>query len=273
MRTLWPAALCLILAGPSGLRADSLGEAAKREQDRRQKLEDSGSTPSRVISQDDLPPSEKPPADPGVGMPTSDAASVRRPVTFIGGPSAPPSSQDPSSWAAHRRALESDIGSAERALEAARARPARYYVRQGERIPLDDNPQKVEAAQSRLEAARRALVAFEDDARRRGIPPGWLRGQIEARGANEAQWRQRAAAARAEILSAQHAYEAAQKDTIWTGGTLYGGGDQADKLAKAMEAAKGKQDDAKRRLDTATQALTDLEEQARRSGIPPGWVR
>jgi hypothetical protein len=282
MKTLWPAALCLILAGPSLLRGDSLGEAAKREQDRRKKLEDSGSTPSRVISQDDLPPSEKKAAGPGA--PTSETESARRPVTFIGGPMGSAGGDDPSSWATRRRALEADVQTAERELEEAKSRQARYYVRMGERIPLDNNPQKLQAAQARLEAARQALVALEEDARRRGIPPGWLRGQVEShgndgalepevRGTSEAQWRQRANAARSDLASAQRAYEAAQKETVWSGGTLYNDDVRGEALARAMGTVKRKQDEAKRRLDTATQTLADLEEEARRSGIPPGWVR
>jgi hypothetical protein len=245
----WMAALCLVLGASAWSGADSLGDAARREQERRKKMEDGGKAPSRVLTEDDLPAKARPPVEATTAPPAADAA-VRRPLPFIGAPGHARPGDDPASWAARRRELEADVRKAEADLAAA-------------------SDQKRQEALAVRDGARRALSAFEEDARRQGIPSGWRRlppasepreaasvpATGEARSAQELEWRRRSAALRAAVEAAQWEYDSTRKPSVWSNGT------------------RTKQDEAKARLAAARQARADLEEEARRTGIPPVWLR
>jgi hypothetical protein len=268
--------------------ADSLGDAARREEERRKKVEEKGGAPSHVISQEELAANKGRTSTDGAG-----GAAVSSPSTSA--PRSPGSARgkspqaDSSMWAARAAALEAEVQAAEHELDAAKSIPAVYDARFAYdpryRIRTDPGEAKVRAAQARLDAARLAREAFEDDARRQSIPPGWLRGQPgpaadpgpEARvqATDEPLWRQRMAAARAEVESAQWEYDSTMKQGVVPriGGVATDTAEGMERYRAALERIQKNQESAKARLAAVQQALADLEEEARRSGTPPGWLR
>lgn len=108
-------------------------------------------------------------------------------------------------------------------------------------------------------------------------PPGETHGT--ARG--EAHWRGRAtslssalAAAEQRVKRAQEEYDAARKgniqplpiDAVSQVPPIAQVNPEADRLQKELEAAKAG-------LTQAQKAVADLEEEARKAGVPPGWLR
>jgi hypothetical protein len=79
---------------------------------------------------------------------------------------------------------------------------------------------------------------------------------------NEAGWRSRAAAAREELAKAEAAVAALQTE----GGTI---GNSMYERARRRAAT----DIAEKRVARARQRLGALEDEARRAGVPPGWLR
>jgi hypothetical protein len=266
--------------------ADSLGAVAKREEERRQKIEGKGGAPSRVISEDELAASRGRTATEGASRAPAASTSAPAPSASAGGRSL---QTDASRWAARAAALEAEVQAATRELDAAKSIPAVYDARYAYdpryRIRTDPGEARVRAAQARLGAARGALEAFEDDARRQSIPPGWLRGQsgpatepgpeAQAQTTDEPVWRQRMAAARAEVESAQWEYDSTMKQGVvpGIGGFATDTAAGMERYRAALERIQKKQEGAQERLAAAQQALADLADEARRSGAPPGWLR
>lgn len=87
----------------------------------------------------------------------------------------------------------------------------------------------------------------------------------------EAAWRQRAADARAQIELWQKRYEYWSELHLAPGD--YFVDDDGQKLVGSAESLQQIIGRAKAQLDAAKQALVDLEEQARRQNVPPGWLR
>jgi hypothetical protein len=92
-----------------------------------------------------------------------------------------------------------------------------------------------------------------------------------AGGQSEASWRQRVAEARRRIEDARKEHE------YWSGYTMVPGEilvDEKDRpVITTIEQLQGKTAEAKRAVEAAEKALANLEEEARRSGVPPGWLR
>lgn len=208
---------CLLLAlmsGGAAAAAQSLGELAQKEKERRAKIEQakpSGGAP-KVITQEDLDSyaAQRPAASESAseGAATAQEAmgsATRSPSESARGPSRSSESADDSderarlekSWRARSEQARSAVTSAEHELEAAQ------YDRNGlgtgpqsggvwqdgtgriRRMGGEDPGQwtkranaadaRLARARSRLEQAKQGLEQFEEEARRAGIPPGWLR--------------------------------------------------------------------------------------------------
>jgi hypothetical protein len=187
-----------VLAVAPCLRAESLGDVAKREEERRKKIEASGKGASQVIKETELWQTKGKLANEGGSAPAAAADS--------------PSVSSTSSLASRK----------------------------------------------------------SDTSRSNSSPAGSNSGSSD-----EQAWRQRAASARQELAAAQSAYDQAMKEQLGPGAWLDHQDDDANQraLMAAMQELKAKQDAAKQRLDKAKAALDNLEEDARRAGALPGWIR
>jgi hypothetical protein len=92
-----------------------------------------------------------------------------------------------------------------------------------------------------------------------------------AGGRTEAAWR-------ARIAEAHRRIEAARKELeYWSGYTMVPGEilvDEKDRpVITTIEQLQGKTAGARKAVGTAEKALADLEEEARKAGVPPGWLR
>lgn len=92
-----------------------------------------------------------------------------------------------------------------------------------------------------------------------------------ARRASEAQWRSRAALARQRVADWQERYDYWSKQYLAPG--EYFVDEDGQKLVGSAENLQKLIARAKARLDEAKKALEDLEAQARRENVPPGWLR
>jgi len=188
MRLIAAAVVALLAASP--LAAQSLADAARREKERREKAHKSAQ-PAKSYSEADL----KAPKG------TTATEGAQPPGGEMGGTThyEPPAKGSPEGeaisdggeegWRARAEAQRKAVGEAAaglRDLEANLERvrldrepaaanimdPQREQKRQAEIFRLQDEIGKARAA---LEKARQEQAAFEEAARRAGIPPGWIR--------------------------------------------------------------------------------------------------
>lgn len=168
MRRLAPLSLLLAMAGGPVL-AQSLGEVAARSNRERK------GTVRKVYTNDDLQNVQSAPDRP-VAAPTEPA------------PAQPPSTMDPSQrWRRDARTRREAISKAEASIAAVQARLDALLVDREPVNVLDPNRlqtleadrakarQELDAAKEELAKARQALEDLEEEARKKGIPPGWLR--------------------------------------------------------------------------------------------------
>ena len=169
MRLVWVLVAVLV---PTWAGADSLGDAAKREKDRRQKNKDEGVV-ARVVCDDELKetrgqlaaPMAKAAPDADAGTET-DSAPPRREETSTYR-SRRVTIDDEPMWRARIAAARSSVQSAER-----REKEAAASCR-GSRCPL--LRQKAESAKQQAQSSRNALQELERQARLANVPPGWMR--------------------------------------------------------------------------------------------------
>ncbi len=135
--------------------------------------------------------------------------------------------------------------------------------------------------QSLAEAARKARERREKNAKEgvktkvytqedvQKAPP--LRLVRPWAGESETAWRGRFAEARRRAESARKEYD------FWNGYTMVPGEilvDEKDRpVITSIGQLQGKTAAAKRALEAAEKALGNLEEDARKAGVPPGWLR
>jgi hypothetical protein len=192
-RRTWAFALGLLLVA-GGASGQSLAEAAKREKERRAK---SGPTGPAFTDEDlkrdgdaagstsgEAGDSEGRPAGEGTGGDSSVGAKSFTPKAGVG-------AGDEASWRRRARARRDAVAAAEARVARAQAAddpPQGGGIRQP--LPIDAMKQvprstatsdqrsgdtNLEAANAELARARKALEGLEDEARRKGVLPGWLR--------------------------------------------------------------------------------------------------
>ena len=172
MRRAWIAGL-LLVGCTGGLSAQSLGDAAAREKRRRETIDKQRKEAPKVFTDEDLR------RHAGDGR----ASGSRPEPTASASPPEQPESED---WAAPKRrlaeTLKPQLQACEVGLETAKQRLADAEAHWAfvDRYPY--NNFSLDEARSRLEAARKAVArahetcdAIEEQARRAGVPPGWIR--------------------------------------------------------------------------------------------------
>lgn len=168
----------IVLAAAVALPAasQSLGEAARREKERRAQVK----KPAKVVTEADLKPGE-PTEEPAESLPPVDTTSPDAVASRGGSP-------QEATWRQKARQAHEAVSQAEQRVKDAEARL--------EALRLDMDPTKgaldasrlqrleaerqaaqqdVEQARAQLQQAKQALETLEEEARRNSIPPGWLR--------------------------------------------------------------------------------------------------
>jgi hypothetical protein len=87
----------------------------------------------------------------------------------------------------------------------------------------------------------------------------------------EAEWRGRVSEARERLSSARERYEYLAHLHLTPG--EYYVDENGNPVIGSLEELRQLVSEAKEELDAASQALDDLKEQARRAGVPAGWLR
>lgn len=170
----------LVTAVASPLAAQSLGEVAARTSKERK------GAPAKVYTNDDLDAARSAPEGKGtVSTPGAPAPSATPPSANA--PSPAPTMDPAERW---RRDAKQRRDAITRAEAKAAALQAKIDALMLDRDPVnvtDPNRlqtleavkakamQDLETAKTELSEARQALEALEEDARKNGVPPGWLR--------------------------------------------------------------------------------------------------
>ena len=175
------AAALIFCAAP--VFAQSLADVAKKEEDRRKKIPE----PAKVYTNKDLgtapaPSTPSPAAVPAVPAPaaTDDAAKAKEQEAKDKEPA-----KDQKYWAGRIKALRDELGRNETYAEAMQTRlnslQADFVNRDdpAQRALIERDRQKVAAELNRLKQSitdgKKAITDLEEEARRAGVPPGWLR--------------------------------------------------------------------------------------------------
>jgi len=187
------AAFVLLVAVPVVVGAQSLGEVAKRQEEKKKK---SSKPPSKVYTEEDLKKARESGSGtvnvlPEIGSSSSPAAS-ERPSAREGGPARGENSvdagpHDESSWRAEAgrrrdavKVADSRVQMLEAQVAGLRSDMSPTNTQDPNRLQNQDRELRqaldnLEAARRELDAARQSLANLDDEARRAGVPPGWVR--------------------------------------------------------------------------------------------------
>lgn len=180
----------LLLAVSAPLTAQSLGELARREAERRKTLKDDG----RVLTNKDVPLVPQPEATTtsGGAVVSSPAGAATPPATAAESGAASEAAKDETGvakdqryWSERQKALQLELERDQIFAEALQSRvnaltrdfvnrddPAQRAVIAADRQKALDEITRVKAA---IAAGQQAVADLEEEARRAGVPPGWLR--------------------------------------------------------------------------------------------------
>ena len=175
-----PAAVATVLLAsmPLPLHAQSLGDLAKKEQERRKTV----AAPGKVFTNKDLPtPPEPAPAAGSGALPPATTAEAK--------PEAPKTEAKDEKDEAWWRGRVVQAHEAQRRAEAfAEALQSRINALSADFVNRDDPFQRAKVAEDRQKAiaelsrvtaeidqAKKELAAIDEEARQAGVPPGWLR--------------------------------------------------------------------------------------------------
>jgi hypothetical protein len=186
MRVLLSAAIVVLLA-PAGrgvtVRAQSLADVARQEEERRKTIK----PVSRVLTNKDLgsvPPPAVTPLPPDAATKVAEAVKTEKPPD-----AAPPQDKGPvrdqAYWGARMKDLRIQLDRDQIFAEALQTRinslTADFVNRDdpGQRAVIERDRQRALGELDRLKKAiedgKKAIANLEEEARRAGVPPGWLR--------------------------------------------------------------------------------------------------
>lgn len=167
--------IALVTAVASPLAAQSLGEVAARTN------KDRKGTPAKVYTNDDLSEAHSGPEK--LAAPVSAA-----PAAAASAAPAPAPTMDPADrWRRDAKARRDAVTRAEAKVAAIQAKIDALMLDRDPVNVMDPNRmqtleavkakalQDLETAKAELSQARQALEDLEEDARKNGVPPGWLR--------------------------------------------------------------------------------------------------
>jgi hypothetical protein len=191
--------LAAILAFPMLSSAQSLGSVAKKERSRREKNKEKGVVSREFTEEEVFGESKKAEDEETEGEETEaagegdgDASAIPSPLPDPDGAKAERGAKDPDQESRDRRRSEAELRSrmqqARAKVSVARERVqffSELYLAQGERY-VDENGNTVVSAPEELQrltkrakedlaAAEKGVTDLQEQARREGVPPGWLR--------------------------------------------------------------------------------------------------
>lgn len=177
-----------VAAGQVPLRGQSLAELAKKEEERRKSVP----PPAKIYTNKDLTAvsGSSTPAPAPVPTPSADAPAAAAPAEAA--PDAANAKDAPSGqakgqayWAGRHKTLQEKVDRDQTYAEAIQTRvnslTADFVNRDdpAQRSVIERERQKATAELARLQQeivkGKKAIVDFEEEARRAGVPPGWLR--------------------------------------------------------------------------------------------------
>jgi hypothetical protein len=186
--------LVIAMALPAFAQTPSLAEIARKEQERRKTTK----APSKVLTNDDLkpapPPAVPPPAAAGTGGASGQAENTKSgstPSAAASGDSSPTAKDgadpkaDENTWRSRITMARDELRRNEVFAEALQSRinalTTDFSARDNpiERAQIADERQKALAELDRVKAevenSRKRIADIEEEARKAGVPPGWLR--------------------------------------------------------------------------------------------------
>jgi cytoskeletal protein RodZ len=203
MKTIFPMVTAILLAGglmAANLSAQSLADVARREQAREKTIKVHG----RTYTNADLPRSRHESEDASTSSSTAAPASAEAPETATGQPDATlsksaadkastdkgtdakPPVHDREYWQKRMATAQATRDQAQLLLEAMQSRinalTADFAARDDpqQRAQIADQREKalteLDRLKKALDAATKGIADLEEEARRAGVPPGWLRG-------------------------------------------------------------------------------------------------
>lgn len=192
MRFATTACVLLVLA-PALASSQSLGEAARREQERRRRVEDAGQK-ARVITEGELnagrtaPPAATKDEGAVARVPEGDEGAAREedggvfnPPSAARFPAGDPRRDQEDMWRQRMQEARNRVEHARRrheALSELTMVPGKIYYDENHRAVItsvEQLQQLTAEALADVKAAEQAVEDLEESARRAGVPPGWLR--------------------------------------------------------------------------------------------------
>jgi hypothetical protein len=182
-------ALLMTVSAGSAAAGQSLGELARQEEARRKAIK----TPAKVITNESIGAASLPPPPPAATPPATASAEAAAEPSGRGqgaAPSnapapAPEQKKDEQYW---RKRIQSERDALTRAEMFAEALQTRINVLSADFVARDDPAQRAVVATDRQKALAeldrvkqeiaqhtKGITAIQDEARRAGVPPGWLR--------------------------------------------------------------------------------------------------
>ncbi|MBI4888904.1 MAG: hypothetical protein HY824_17525 [Acidobacteria bacterium] len=184
--------LALVLSGAAAVSAQSLGEVARQEAERRKAV----AAPGKVYTNDtlrlELPPAPASPSGtPAPGAPAAPGASstpAAAPAPGVAAPGAPAAEPAPLTEADWGKRMTDARAALSRSQIFAEALQSRINALTTDFVNRDDPAQRDAIAAERQKALteldrvkqeiadeQKAITAVQDDARRAGVPAGWVR--------------------------------------------------------------------------------------------------
>ena len=183
MRMIRLATALLILVAAATASAQSLADVARKEEARRKQI----TKPSRVLTNKDLKPSEAPVPPAGADQPAAAApdgaakGDDKKPGDATGDAQA----KDEHSWRDRMAEARQNLEHSEMYLDALQSKInslwADFTARDdpAQRAVIESDRKKALAefdrVKSEVEDRKKAIADLEEDARKSGVPPGWLR--------------------------------------------------------------------------------------------------
>jgi hypothetical protein len=183
MRLTRCAVIIVALAGLGAARpvnAQSLGDVARQEEERRKDVK----SPAKVYTNTDLkaPPSSLAPP-PAPGAAASSSAPKQAPKAADDKPKEP--SKDQAYWAGRKKELQAKLDRDKVLVEAVQSRinaltadfssRADPIQRSGIGRDRQQAVSELDRLQQDIKAGQKALTDLDEEARKAGVPPGWLR--------------------------------------------------------------------------------------------------
>lgn len=172
---------CLLAVAATGLSAQSLADVARKEEQRRKEVKDAG----KVYTNGDLgsipsAPSAPAAADTPKPAPAADTAQKAQDKDKPADPA-----KDQAYWAGRKKQLQTQLDRDQTFADALQTKVnslnADFTSRDdpAQRAVIERDRQKALAELDRLKKAildgKKALADLDEEARRAGVPPGWLR--------------------------------------------------------------------------------------------------